>query len=48
MAFSRARPVVRAIRSRTTTVAGAVVLAVVTLLALPGFVSAMIDIAGSA
>jgi len=43
--LSRAEPVIRAIRSHTTAVAGRVVLAVVALVALPGFLSAVIDIA---
>ena len=43
--LSRAGPVIRAIRSHTTAVAGRVVLAVVALVALPGFLSAVIDIA---
>ena len=45
---SRAKPVIRAIRSHTTTVAGKIVLSVVTLVALPGFLSAVIDIATEA
>jgi len=46
--LSRAKPVVRAVRSRTTTVVGTVVLSAVTLAALPGFLSAVIDIAAEA
>jgi len=46
--LSRAEPVVRAVRSRTTTVAGTVVLLAVSLAALPGFLSSVIDIAAEA
>ncbi len=42
---SRAEPVIKGIRSHSTAVAGRVVLAVVALVALPGFVSAVVDIA---
>jgi len=43
--LSRAQPVIKALRSHATAVAGRVVLAVVTIVALPGFVSAVMDIA---
>lgn len=43
--LSRAKPAIKAIRSHATAVAGRIVLAVVTIVALPGFVSAVIDIA---
>lgn len=43
--LSRAEPAIKAIRSHATAVAGRIVLAVVTLVALPGFASALIDIA---
>jgi hypothetical protein len=43
--ISRAQPVIEAIRSHATTVAGRIVLAVGAIVALPGFVSAVIDIA---
>jgi len=43
--ISRAQPVIKAIRSRATAVAGRIVLAVGAIVALPGFVSAVIDIA---
>ncbi len=46
--LSRARPIVRAVRSRRTTVAGRVVLSAVALAVLPGFLSAVIDIAAQA
>ncbi len=42
---SRAEPVIKGIRSHPTAVAGRVVVAVVALVALPGFVSAVVDIA---
>jgi len=43
--LSRARPVVKTLRSHAAAVAGRIVLAVVTVVALPGFVSAILDIA---
>jgi hypothetical protein len=43
--ISRAQPVIQAIRSHATAVAGRIVLAVGAIVALPGFVSAVIDIA---
>lgn len=43
--MSQAEPVIRAIRSHAGAVAGRIVLAVGTLVALPGFVSAVVDIA---
>lgn len=43
--LSRAQPVIQGIRSHATAVAGRVVLAGVALLALPGFLSAVVDIA---
>jgi len=43
--LSRAEPVIKGIRSHPTAVAGRVALAVVALVALPGFVSAVVDIA---
>jgi len=45
VSFSRAEPVIKGIRSHPTAVAGTVVLVVVALVALPGFVSALVDIA---
>jgi len=43
--LSRAEPVIKAVRSHATAVAGRIVLGVVTIVALPGFVSAVIEIA---
>jgi len=43
--ISRAQPVIKAIRSHATAVAGRIVLAVAAIVALPGFVSAVVDIA---
>jgi hypothetical protein len=43
--LSRAEPARKAIRSHATAVAGRIVLSVVTMVALPGFASAVIDIA---
>lgn len=43
--ISRAEPVIKAIRSHATAVVGRIVLAVGAIAALPGFVSAVIDIA---
>jgi len=42
--LSRAEPAIKAVRSHATAVAGRIVLAVVTIVALPGFVSAVVDI----
>jgi len=44
--LSRAKPVIKGLRSHPTAVVGRVVLAGVALVALPGFVSAVVDIAG--
>jgi hypothetical protein len=43
--LSRAEPTMKAIRSHATAVAGRIVLAVATIVVLPGFVSAVLDIA---
>ena len=48
LGLSRVEPLMRAARSRRTLVGGKVVVAVVVLIALPGFLSAVIDIAGKA
>ncbi|MGI8809190.1 MAG: hypothetical protein ACR2KK_15395 [Acidimicrobiales bacterium] len=45
--LSRVQPLMRRLRSPTTTVAGTVLLSLVTLVALPGFVSAILDIAAA-
>jgi hypothetical protein len=46
--LSRVAPLVRAFRSRRALVGGQVVVVVLVLVALPGFLSAFIDIAGRA
>jgi hypothetical protein len=46
--LSRVEPVLRATRSRAAMLGGRVVIAVAVLIALPGFLSAIIDIAGEA
>ena len=43
--LSRAEPVIKAVRSQATAVAGRIGLAAGAIVALPGFVSAIIDIA---
>jgi hypothetical protein len=46
VALSGVRPLIEGLRSRTATIAGRVVLTAAALVALPGFVSAVADIAG--
>jgi hypothetical protein len=46
VALSRLSPLVEGLRSRNFTVAGRVVLTAIVLVSLPGFVSAVVDIAG--